>query len=304
MCVCDATKCAYSWTPAVGGPVTCQSADLPDFLAYVQENKLAADFVSTHIYPTDPAVNNGHIGPILAASRAQVPATLPLFYSEFNDGLFSDPPLHDQPFAAAAIVSTMTEVHDYTNGTVALMSWWTFSDIFEEQGMPAQEFDKPTGTGWGLLSASGIPKPVFRAFELLHHSGNTRLATNVGGSPGDVGVLATQGADTMVFLWNHRWPTAPGFPGMASNVTLQIHGPVATTKWTYTRIDADHANAPQAWRNDGSPLYLTAADVERYRAVSQLQWTSATCTQVQGNVCVFPAAIVPPQGLLVFRGVA
>ncbi len=32
-----------------------------------------------------------------------------------------------------------------------------------------------------MLSASGIAKPVYRAFELLHQTGDTRLGTNVVG---------------------------------------------------------------------------------------------------------------------------
>lgn len=74
--------------------------------------------------------------------------------------------------------------------------------------MPPQEFDKVTSTGWGLLSSSGIPKPVgpmsvilcrvahvcqvYRAFELLHRAGNLRHpVTPLGPQNPDAEVLVT-----------------------------------------------------------------------------------------------------------------
>lgn len=135
----------------VGGPVTCMSDWIDPFLTWALQNKVPVDFVSTHLYPTDPGVVNGEAVPVfdktLATVRKYSP-TLPLLYTEYNDGLFGDPPLHDDPFAATFIVKTMSEL----NGRLPLLSWWTFTDVFEEQGFPAEEFDKPTSTGWGMTS--------------------------------------------------------------------------------------------------------------------------------------------------------
>jgi xylan 1,4-beta-xylosidase len=54
---------------------------------------------------------------------------LPLYYTEYNDGLYSDPPYHDTSYASAFIVKNINDLQ----GLVQLFSWWTFSDIFEEQ---------------------------------------------------------------------------------------------------------------------------------------------------------------------------
>lgn len=171
---------------AVGGPVTCMGLIDP-FISYLAEHpEVSVDFISTHVYPTDPNVTDGEIRFLINNTVKTVEMSklsVPVFFTEFNDGLFNNPPMHDFPYAASYFVKQMSRI-DATLplGGVPLMSWWTFTDVFEEDGMPAQEFDKPTSTGWGLLSSSGIEKPVYRAFQLLHQAGNTRHAVTAQGS--------------------------------------------------------------------------------------------------------------------------
>ena len=45
-----------------------------------------------------------------------------------------------------------------------VLSYWTFSDIFEEQGQQAPEFSQAFGT----RTFHGIPKPVYRGLQLVH----------------------------------------------------------------------------------------------------------------------------------------
>ena len=55
------------------------------------------------------------------------------------------------------------------DGVTDALSYWAFSDVFEEVGLPMTEF---AGV-YGLETNHGIAKPVRRAFELLHrHSGS------------------------------------------------------------------------------------------------------------------------------------
>ena len=58
------------------------------------------------------------------------------------------------------------------DGLVDMMSYWTFSDVFEEQGV----VKTPFYGGFGLLAEDGIPKPAFNAFKLLHRLGEQRIA--------------------------------------------------------------------------------------------------------------------------------
>lgn len=80
----------------------------------------------------------------------------PLYYSEFNDGLFYSPAYHDTPYPTYSAFLSLILLITYTyassflikvlydvQGLVDLLSWWTFSDIFE--GIPNN------GYSWGLI---------------------------------------------------------------------------------------------------------------------------------------------------------
>lgn len=58
-------------------------------------------------------------------TRAIVGNKLPLYYTEYDDA-YND----DTSYAAAFIFYQIYSVQ----GVVDLLSWWPFSDIFEEQG--------------------------------------------------------------------------------------------------------------------------------------------------------------------------
>ena len=60
------------------------------------------------------------------------------------------------------------------DGLVDMLSYWTFSDVFEEQGVVKQPFYG----GYGLIAEDGLPKPSFNAFKLLHRLGEQRIAVN------------------------------------------------------------------------------------------------------------------------------
>ena len=75
--------------------------------------------------------------------------------------------LHDEPYAAAFIVKTVLEA----SGLVEGYSYWTFSDIFEENYFPSVPFHG----GFGLMNLHGIAKPAYRAFEMLHGLGTEIL---------------------------------------------------------------------------------------------------------------------------------
>jgi xylan 1,4-beta-xylosidase len=263
------------------------------------------DFVATHEYPTDPGVVGGNMMPVFQRTLSQVRAvspTLPLFYSEFNDGLFSNPSWHDWPYASSYLVKMMASMGETFHGQIPLLSYWTFTDVFEEGGMPAQEFDKPTGTGWGLLSTSGIPKPSYRAFQLLHGSGDCTVPVSVAGGDPSIGAMAVVDCkgrrqnSTRLFVWSNVWPTQSRSAASVFNFTITL--PSAQSPVTMTRIDDSHANAPQLWRDDGRPLYLKPADIKRYLAASELGWVAVSKPCVSS--CTLGPFELPQNGLAVF----
>src|SRR3989442_5172467 len=84
------------------------------------------------------------------------------------------------------------------------MSYWTFSDVFEEQGV----VKTPFYGGYGLIAANGIPKPAFNAFTLLHQLGDQRIELD-----SDSALLTRRKDRSLVLaLWTYAPPEKPGAP--------------------------------------------------------------------------------------------
>ena len=58
------------------------------------------------------------------------------------------------------------------DGLADMMSYWTFDDVFEENGVVSE----PLYGGFGTIASGGIKKPSYYAYALLHQLGETRLA--------------------------------------------------------------------------------------------------------------------------------
>ena len=160
----------------VGGPATARDGWIEEFLEFCERGNVPVDFVTTHHYPTDAL---GHedddTETQLANSQRGVlrewtqdtrrrAGKLPVYYTEWNSSSNPRDPRHDEPYAAAFVAKTALEASDLVQG----YSFWTFSDIFEENYFPSVPFHG----GFGLLNLHGIAKPTYRAFELLHKLGN------------------------------------------------------------------------------------------------------------------------------------
>jgi xylan 1,4-beta-xylosidase len=236
----------------VGGPATANNAWIPELLGFCQRAQMPLDFISTHHYPTDAFGMPGDDTPAqLAASHRSVlreQATvaqreacgLPLYYTEWatSSNPFDD--LHDQPYAAAFIIKTCLEARDL----VQAYSYWTFSDIFEENYFNSNAFHG----GFGLLTIDGIAKPAYRAFELLHRLGDQIFA--VAGEHPTVDCWVTRTAKTVTILAVNS--QLPHHPVATETVTIELAG-AAIVSAIVERIDDGHANARAAWLAMGSP---------------------------------------------------
>ncbi len=165
----------------VGGPATAQAAWVDRFIQHVTENKIPADFVSTHVYGNDSAENV--LGTSESVPRTQMVCraarkvhdqvaaspqpNLPIIWSEYNATYWNEPNVTDSDFMGPWLADTIRQC----DGLADMMSYWTFSDVFEEQGVVKQPFYG----GFGLLAERGLPKPSFNAFKLLHNLGSERI---------------------------------------------------------------------------------------------------------------------------------
>lgn len=172
-----------STTLKVGGPATMQVLHVADFVRAAQEANLPFDFVSTHLYPSDPECpKDGSdvscFTRLISEARAFVRKNAPhadFYITEYNAGLGLKEGMDlDAPFAAAFAFRQITAIED-----VDMFSWWTFTDIFEEQWQKSSPFQN----GFGLQTIHGVPKPAWRAFQLLKDAGEWRAHVSGAVSP-------------------------------------------------------------------------------------------------------------------------
>jgi xylan 1,4-beta-xylosidase len=254
----------------VGGPATARDEWIEEFLEFCEAAKVPVDFVTTHHYPTDAL---GHedddTETQLANSQRGIlrewtqdtrrrAGKRPVYYTEWNSSSNPRDPRHDEPYAAAFVAKTALEASDLVQG----YSFWTFSDIFEENYFPSVPFHG----GFGLLNLHGIAKPTYRAFELLHKLGNERLL--VDGLHQTVNAWVTrENARITVLLVNHALPRHS-----IMNQWVRVRfaqAPEPSAAWV-ERIDEHHANAKARWHALGEPEYLDAATLERLDEASRL----------------------------------
>jgi xylan 1,4-beta-xylosidase len=249
----------------VGGPATCQSAWLPEFVSWCKSNHVPLDFVTTHEYPTDvQPLQRDIMTKVLTKARSEV-GDLPLFYTEYNAGL-GDIRYQDSEYPAAFVVKNIADV----GHLVQIFSFWTFTDIFEEGGL----ISKPYNGQFGMQNIYGVAKPVYRAFQLLHQSGNRRIQVQYPSETSTVDILSTydeKKKQIMIFVSNYDILTnKPQSYDIVLNIqesdSIIIDGNSATLQ----RIDANNANSYAAWQQMGSPMYPTPAQITKLNTASLL----------------------------------
>ncbi len=255
----------------VGGPATAHDEWIEEFVQFCERHNLPADFVSTHHYPTDALVTPGtDTETQLATSRRSImrqwaqdtrrrAGGRPLYYTEWNASSNPRDPRHDGPYAAAFAAKTALEASGIADG----YSFWTFSDIFEENYFPSMPFHG----GFGLLTLHGIAKPVYRAFQLLHELGDERLVVDGLHHTVDVWVVRRRSSVT-ILMTNHALPQR-SIDRKRVRITLRNAGRPGSA--SIRRIDERHANAGRIWQQLGTPEYLSSSVVERLDAASRLR---------------------------------
>jgi xylan 1,4-beta-xylosidase len=251
----------------VGGPASAKSEWIEDFVAYCERRKVPLDFISTHQYPTDGFESDAETEVQLFKSQRGIMRERaqdvqrqargrPVYYTEWNSSSNQRDRLHDESYAAAFAVSTILEARGLVEG----YSFWTFSDIFEEDYLPSQPFHG----GFGLLTLHGIPKPTYRAFELLHQVGTEKLIVDGLHATVDCSVIRKNSTAT-ILLTNH---TNPGHSIETEHIEIRLNRSPQPVAAYIQRIDADHANPKRMWEEMGQPDYLSRKEVERLQEAS------------------------------------
>jgi xylan 1,4-beta-xylosidase len=273
------SKTIKSVDPAlrVGGPATAGAAWVPEFLAHVKQSGAAVDFVTTHTYGVqggfldeegksdtklDPSPN-AILGDVRRV-REQISASpfpgLPLYFTEWSTSYTPRDAVHDSYISAPYILTKLKG----SQGLVQGMSYWTYTDLFEEPGPPTAAFQG----GFGLLNPEGIRKPAYFAYKYLHALQGESLATS-----DPQAMLSTKDGGFAAVIWDFETPDQKVSNRSFYTKVLPSH-PAATVQLRVTHLAPNaayrievyrtgfHANdAYTAYLEMGSPKELTAAQV-------------------------------------------
>ncbi|HEY4147201.1 GH39 family glycosyl hydrolase [Pinirhizobacter sp.] len=285
----------------VGGPSTAQAAMVPAFLAHVKKENVPVDFLSTHVYGDDTAQNVFKTDEKIPRSDMVCRAVdkvhkeilaspyphLPFIMSEFNASYANLPNVTDTVYMGPWMANTIR----LCAGKVDIMSYWSFSDVFEEQGVVRTPFYG----GFGLIAADRIPKPAFNAFALLHKLGDERLPAKTDSA------LVTRRKDGTVVIaaWNYAEPVGntdqytPGKPkGDVRHFQFDVaHGGGNATVW---RVDETHGNAVAAFDAMGRPPFPSREQIVQLRKAGEM--APAEHVAISGGKLGLD---IPPQGLVV-----
>ncbi len=264
----------------VGGPATSSAHWVDDFLRHTNAQDVPVDFVSSHGYADDSVEDlfgtqeaipvDQRVCRAIAKVHEQIANSaypgLPLMWTEWNVPSFGHLKARDTAYVGAGLADDIAQC----DGLVDEMSFWTFSDVFEEGGPGREPF---TGS-FGLMGLGGIRKPSYTAFALLHKLGDERIASK------DPGTLVTRRKDgsIVIALWNL---VDPGTAGGERNRKLEIHGLRAGASLHMTRIDDQHASSLAAYEAMGRPRYPSAAQIATLNRAAELP--SATVLHLQAD---------------------
>jgi xylan 1,4-beta-xylosidase len=275
----------------VGGPATAQAAWVDRFIRHCVANHVPLDFVSTHVYGNDTAENvfgtheNVRRTEMVCRAarkvhdqvRASARPDLPLIWSEYNASYKNEPDVTDSVFMGPWLADTIRQC----DGLVDMLSYWTFSDVFEEQGVVRQPFYG----GYGLLAERGLPKPSFNAFRVLHHLGDQRMDANSSSAL----VTRDSAGKIAIAVWNLVQPEELGQP---KTVTLAFKGWKGQTDAQLFRVDTTHGSLMPAYEAMGKPADPTAAQIAELRKAANLS-PPETKRIENGKLDI----TLPPQGL-------
>ena len=202
-------------------------------------------------------------------SRKEITASpkpnLELHYTEWSSSYTPADPMHDSYHEAAYILQKMKQV----GNAVQSMSYWVFTDIFEE---PGPRFT-PFHGGFGLLNTQGINKPAFYAYQFLNKLGNTELENKdtrswvTKNSRGDMQVLLWDFTYTLPDSTNNQKYYIKDLPSKSKGkVKINLTNvPAGKYKLEIYKVGYRVNDAYTSYLDMGKPAQLTKQQVEKLK---------------------------------------
>jgi xylan 1,4-beta-xylosidase len=242
-----------------------------DFLNYCAANHLPVDFVSTHPYPTDFPLDvagkpQSRVRRNIDSTRTDLTTMRQIVdhsaypHAEIQLTEWSSSPSaldhsHDSLAAAAFIAKTNLE----SIGLVDSLSYWVFTDVFEEE----RNTDSIFHGGFGLINYQQIVKPAFHAYRMMNQLGDTVLFRTAGG-------IITRDSQThrlSAIAYNYPAEMKISLPktssveeadkivatGSAKTFSITLTGLAPGDTFLIETLDKTHGNAVLAWEQMGRP---------------------------------------------------
>ncbi len=191
----------------VGGPASAGNAWIPQLIEHCTKTNIPIDFIATHDYAVSQGYfdASGTTGTVLSQdpkaitknvinSKNQILSSakpnLELHYTEWSTSYTPTDPVHDTYHSAAFILDKVKGTETVTNS----LSYWVFTDIFEENGPRTTPFHG----GFGMLNYQSIKKPAYFVYTFLNKLGNTELQNADQAS----WICKNQNGDIQTLLWD------------------------------------------------------------------------------------------------------
>ena len=196
----------------VGGPATAglpEGAWIEEMINHCIASGAPIDFISSHSYGVEGALDEfgrdvhtlcddpdkvaGEVNHVCELVHGSKMPHLPVIFTEWSSSYTPRDNVHDSYVSAAFILHILRRVQ----GNVDSMSYWTFTDIFEEPGPPSSPFHG----GFGLINTQGLKKPAYYAYQWLCQLPDEAYDT------GDFDSYAARGEDGLhILLWQYAKP--------------------------------------------------------------------------------------------------
>lgn len=254
-----------------------------ELLDFCAERDLPLDFLSTHLYPTDFAFDTQGVGRAISRDRdatrkdleqlRRILAESPypnaaIHITEWSTSPSSRDRMHDTVYAATSIVRALLQSHELADS----ISYWTFTDIFEEGGGGIGPFHG----GFGLINEQGIHKPTFHAMAMLARLGDRVVRQT------EHGIITRTASDAVTAVFfnypesmgsrsigdaaSHDQARALSSEGPERRIRHSLSGLTPGDVYEVETLDLEHGNVVEAWLRQGRPLNLSreaAADLMR-----------------------------------------
>jgi xylan 1,4-beta-xylosidase len=254
------------------------------FLDFCSKNQLPVDFVACHPYPTDFPLDTGGIyqprtrpatstrddlGWLKKTVAGSAFPQAEIHLTEWSSSPSPRDHSHDSLPAATFVVRANIE----SAGLVDSLSYWVFTDVFEESAAGDTIFHG----GFGLINFQGIVKPTFHAYRFLHLLGSEEIVR-------EPGVIATRDNEGLLQALAYHYPDelreAPPLTsspaeadkvlalGQPREIQMEIRDLPPGSRFIVETLDANHGFCLEAWKALGAPEPPSRDQAEALRKAS------------------------------------